>query len=156
MLIRQLIWNSFLLGKKATEDKFFSHYWADYCIRFIYSWNSLTRSRWDQRKYFELSEVRVKHQLSTILFMSIDVRFSTFRVMVHTSYDIDTLYNWFCAFLENIEAWNTKWIWNIIYWTYYSRNNKTYDYHSVSTHRIQWHIQISKLIKTKSRKSTNV
>ena len=34
----------------------------------VYSWNSLTRSRYDQRKYFELSEVRVKHQLWTKLF----------------------------------------------------------------------------------------
>ena len=31
--------------------------------RLQYSWNSLTRSRWDQWKYFELSEVRVKHRL---------------------------------------------------------------------------------------------
>ena len=28
-----------------------------------YSWNLLTRSRWDQRKYLELSEVQAKHRL---------------------------------------------------------------------------------------------
>ena len=63
-----------------------------------YSWNSLTRSRWDKRKYFELSEVWVKHRISTIVFMSIEDGFSTFRVMIHTSYNVNTLYNWFCAF----------------------------------------------------------
>ena len=67
-------------------------------IYIIYSWNSLTRSRWDQRKYFELSEVRVKHQLCIILFMSIEVGYSTFRVMVQISHDVDTLSNWFCVF----------------------------------------------------------
>ena len=53
----------------------------------IYSWNSLTRSRWDQRKYFELSEVRVKHRL-----------FMTFSSALqsdcqHSGYLVHTLYN---------------------------------------------------------------
>ena len=76
---------------------------AGYVFPYIYSWNSLTRSRWDQRKYFELSEVRVKHQLWTKLFFSIGVGFSTFRVMVYISYDVDTLYSWFCAFWRMLE-----------------------------------------------------
>ena len=88
-----------------------------------YSWNSLTRSRWDQRKYFELSEVRVKHQLWTKLFFSIGVGFSTFRVMVYISYDVDTLYSWFGAFWRMLEhEINNNYETLFIYYNNYSRN----------------------------------
>ena len=95
-----------------------------------YSWNSLTRSLWDQRKYFELSEVRVKHQLWTKLFFSIGVGFSTFRVMVYISYDVDTLYSWFGAFWRMLEhEINNNYETLFIYYNNYSSNTtKTYKY----------------------------
>ena len=37
------------------------------------------------------------------LFFSIGVGFSTFRVMVYISYDVDTLYSWFGAFWRMLE-----------------------------------------------------
>ena len=82
--IHQYLW------KQLLHDSILLSYIDICCIFMPYSWNSLTRSRWDQRKYFELSEVWVKHKLSMILFKSIEVRFSMFRVKVHTSYNVDT------------------------------------------------------------------
>ena len=53
-----------------------------YTIKYTYIWNSLhvTRSGWDQRKYFELSEVRVKHRLFMSIFIGIEVGFFYVRV----------------------------------------------------------------------------
>ena len=58
-----------------------------------YSWNSLTRSQWDQRKYFELSEVRVKHQFFMTVFSALKSDCQRSGYMVHTSYDVDTIYS---------------------------------------------------------------
>ena len=56
-----------------------------------YSWNSLTPSRWDRRKY-ELSEVRVKHQLFMTVFLALKSDGQRLGYLVHTSYVVDKLY----------------------------------------------------------------
>ena len=121
-----------------------------------FSMKHTVETRWgDQRKYFELSEVRIKHRVSTILFMSIEVEFLTCRVMLHTSYDVaDALYNWFCAFLRMLKHEIHKGFETLyVYCNYYSRNNKTYNYHSVSTHCIHVTVIESDINRTRT---TNV
>ena len=71
LLLLSAVWNDNLKGFLPRNFKFYTQMKDKRIekLRFCwYSWNSLTQSRWDRRKYFELSEVWVKHLLIKTVF----------------------------------------------------------------------------------------
>ena len=112
---------------------------VQHCLSFfVYSWNSVTRSRWDQRKYFELSEVRDKHRLFKTLFSALKSDCQHFGYLVPTSYNVDTIYSRFSDLWRRFKhEIHHKYETLFIYCNNYNlKHNKTFCYHSVSTHRI--------------------